>query len=143
MRRPRLLLDANVLFSACISPQGRAAALVALAHHNLCELLASPHVVQEARRNLESRYPERAAHLEEVLEIVAMVPEAPAALATWALEQGLPDQDAPVLAAAVQARVDALVTGDRTHFGALFGRTLRGVRVVPLSAALTLIGFRP
>lgn len=143
MRRPRLLLDANVLFSACISPRGRAAALVALAEHDLCELVASPHVVQEARRNLEARYPERAAHLEEVLGVVAMVPEAPAALATWAREQGLPDQDAPVLAAAVQARADALVTGDRTHFGALFGRTLRGVRVVPLPAALALVGFKP
>jgi uncharacterized protein len=39
----------------------------------------------------------------------------------------LPDNDRPVLAAAIRLGCDALVTGDRTHFGAGFGRTFGGV----------------
>ncbi len=141
--KPRLFLDANVLFAASITPAGRAAALVQLARGGICGLLASPHAVEEARRNLALRYPSHADRLRIVLEAVTLVPEAPGFLVIWALEQGLPEQDAPILAAAVFAQADALITGDRTHFGPLFGRTLRGVRVVPLSQALAFVGFRP
>jgi predicted nucleic acid-binding protein len=139
--KPRLFLDANVLFAASITPTGRAAALVQLARGGICDLLASLHAAEEARRNLALRYPSHADRLRNVLETVALVPEPSGSLVTWALRQGLPEQDAPILAAAVSAKADALVTGDRTHFGPLFGRTLRGVRVVPLSDALALVGF--
>lgn len=141
--RVRLFLNANVLFSACVTPNGRAAALVELARGGICELLASPHAIHEARRNLELRYPGRIDQLGDVLRTVTLVPEAPTALVHWAGEQGLPPEDAPILAAAVYAKADALVTGDRTHFGPLFGRTLKGVRIVALSHALTLMGFKP
>jgi len=39
----------------------------------------------------------------------------------------LPAKDRPVLAAAIHPSCGALVTGDRTHFGALYGRTIHGV----------------
>ena len=51
------------------------------------------------------------------------------------LEQGaealawLPEKDRPVLAAAIRLRCDALVTGDRTHFGGGYGRSFGGVTV--------------
>lgn len=48
----------------------------------------------------------------------------------WAVEQGLPSKDAPILAAAAAARADLLVTGDRSHFGHLFNRCLRDVTIV-------------
>jgi hypothetical protein len=41
----------------------------------------------------------------------------------------LPPKDRPVLAAAIRLGCDALVTGDRTHFGPLYGRTIHGVRI--------------
>lgn len=66
------------------------------------------------------------------LEVCA---EPPPAIVAWAAEQNLPSNDAPVLAAAVHNRCDVLVTGDRAHFGHLFGRTLRGVRVMTLRDA--------
>ena len=34
-----------------------------------------------------------------------------------------------MLGAAIRLRCDALVTGDRTHFGALYGRTIAGVTI--------------
>jgi len=53
--------------------------------------------------------------------------------------QGLPVKDAPILAAAVLARADLLVTGDRRHVGPLFGRTLQGVRLLALADGLAAV----
>ena len=41
----------------------------------------------------------------------------------------LPDKDRPVLDAAIHLRCDALLTGDRTHFGASYGKTFGGVMI--------------
>jgi len=41
----------------------------------------------------------------------------------------LPAKDRPVLAAAIHQSCGALVTGDRTHFGPLYGRTIHGVAI--------------
>lgn len=133
----RLFLDANVLFAAAITPNGRSSALFELAPRTEHELLTSAHAFEEARRNVAARYPETMERLEEVLLTdVEVVPEARLDLVAWARKTGLPSSDAPILAAAVQARADALVTGDRAHFGPFFGRTLEGVRVLSLRDAL-------
>jgi hypothetical protein len=59
----------------------------------------------------------------------------------WAAAQGLPPKDAPILAAAIDARCHLLVTGDRAHFGRLFGRQLRGTVVaLPVDALRIVIG---
>ena len=135
----RLFLDANVLFSAAHSHGGRSLGLFRLARTGRCTLIASKHVVEEARRNLaakSSKSLDDFLRLQEELETVA---EAPLKLVTWAGGHGLPANDAPVLAAAVVGRADLLVTGDRTHFGHLFGRVVGGVRVVSLLEALALV----
>ena len=67
---------------------------------------------------------------------VESVPEAPAAEVAWAIEQRLPLKDAPVLAAAVACGAEALVTGDRTHFGHLFGQRVRNLVVLTPAQAL-------
>jgi uncharacterized protein len=54
----RVFMDANVLFAAAISPEGRSAALFTLAQRGACTLLTSAHAAAEARRNLEARYPD-------------------------------------------------------------------------------------
>ena len=132
----RLFLDANVLFTAAHNPEGRAAAIVKLARRGSCALLTSPHALEEATRNLHVKYPEAAEALARLLRTVTVATEASPPLVTWALEQGLPLKDAPILAAAVAGRADMLVTGDRTHFGSLYGRSLRGVEVVTPAEAL-------
>lgn len=135
----RIFLDANVLFSAAISSKGRAAALVALTRRGVCTLLTSSHAVTEARRNLEARYPKALGRFDRLLHAASIAPEAARSTVEWARSQGLPEEDAPILAAAISAGADALVTGDRTHFGHLFGRTIRNVRVLRLVDALDLL----
>lgn len=135
----KLFLDANVIFSAAHRDEGRSQDLVALALGGLCELLASAHALEEARRNLELKSAGFERRFEKVLAHAKVVAEAPVAMVEWARAQGLPLKDAPILAAAVHAHADLLVTGDSRDFGHLFGRTLRGTRVVTPAAALDLV----
>jgi len=135
----KLFLDANVIFSAAHREEGRAQQLVALARGGHCELVTSTHALEEARRNLQLKSSGFEHRLMEALEQVKAIAEAPAALVEWAQEQGLPLKDAPILAAAVHAKADLLVTGDTRDFGHLLGRELRGVLVVNPARALELV----
>jgi len=42
----------------------------------------------------------------------------------------LPEKNLPVLMAAVSAGADYLITGDVSHFGRHFGKTVRGVQIL-------------
>lgn len=132
----RLFLDANVVFSAAHQEEGRAQAIAALARAGRCTVLVSAHALEEARRNLALKSTGYEPRLERFLAAVSLVPEAPPALVAWAGEQGLPPKDAPILAAAVHCSAARLVTGDARDFGRLYGRTLRGVKVVTPAQAL-------
>src|SRR5437867_2659729 len=137
----RVFLDANVLFSAAYRETGSVRAFFLLADAGACERVSSGYAVDEARRNIRAKHPERSADLESLLGRIALCPEpAPATLA-WAATHRLPAKDPPILAAAIDARCHLLVTGDRTHFGALFGRRLRGtVVMLPVDAIGLLVG---
>ena len=134
----RVFLDANVLFSGAKSDGAirRLLTLLEKAGHECC---ANSYVIEEARRNLFAKAPDRIPTLEALLSRMTTVG---AQRGDAALEASLPlpEKDRPVLAAAIRQRCGALVTGDRTHFGALYGRTIRGVTIYsPRSIAETLL----
>jgi predicted nucleic acid-binding protein len=121
----RVFLDANILFSAAKS-DGPVRALLRMLHDGGHQCCADAYVVVEATRNLEAKGPEALATLDALLLRVKVAPgivtgRAPIE-ADW-----LPEKDKPVLAAAMHLHCDALVTGDRTHFGRGYGRTFGGV----------------
>ncbi len=135
-------IDANVVFAAAISAEGRSAALFLLSQRRVYTLLSSTHALAETRRNLEARYPGALGRFERLTNKVTIVPEASSLRVASARHQRLPDEDAPILAAAAEASADVLVTGDQSHFGHLFGRTLQGVRVLTLADTLDLLARR-
>ena len=135
----RIFLDANILFSAAYGTESPMRAFFRLAEVGICELLASPFALDEARRNIARKHPAKTPDLERLIAQIAVCREAGAEEVRWARSTGLPDKDAPILAAAVQAKADILVTGDRADFGVLYGRNLRGVQVLPPRAALERI----
>jgi predicted nucleic acid-binding protein len=135
----RLFLDANVLFAASYSDEGRSRALFRLADAGYCEVMSSTHAVIEKVRNVALKAPFASETLEELLDRIDMVKEADPRLVAWATGLGLPANDAPILAAAVAGGVDALVTGDRRHFGTLFDARHAGVLVVSPATALELV----
>ena len=120
----RVFLDANVLLSAALKPDSRFASLCTLPE---MRLLASPHVLAEARRNVP--VPDVAARLEDLIEALAVLPAEPA---DFPIEDdpGLPPKDRPVLLAAIVSGADVLLTGDITHFGGCLGTAVHGVRVL-------------
>lgn len=123
----RIFLDANILFSAAKSDGAvrRLLGLLADAGH---ECHADTFVVEEARRNLALKAPGSLPDLDrllgriEVSQAASRPPEAE-------VVRSLPEKDRPVLAAAMQLGCEALVTGDRAHFGTLYGKTLGGVKI--------------
>jgi AbrB family looped-hinge helix DNA binding protein len=92
------------------------------------ELVTSAYAVEEARRNLGTA--ERRADLNELLEAVRVSNVLADPAEHPEIESsGLPEKDLPILRAAVAANATHLVTGDRKHFGHLFGEKVAGVLV--------------
>jgi uncharacterized protein len=123
----RVFLDANVLFSAAKS-DGAIRELVRILVSSGHRLVADEYVLEEARRNLERKGAAALASLDELMggiELAAFRPPGRLPAAAGAL----PAKDAPVLSAAIRLRCQVLVTGDRTHFGPLFGRSISDVTV--------------
>ncbi|MFP5454196.1 MAG: putative toxin-antitoxin system toxin component, PIN family [Alphaproteobacteria bacterium] len=116
----RIFLDANILFSAARSA-GAIRELIRRLHVAGHILVADEYVVAEARRNLLAKAPEAIGQLEAMLRTLMLAPHRPAPLPEE-LAVLLPEKDRPVLAAALNLRCDVLVTGDRTHFGRMYGR---------------------
>jgi len=123
----RVFLDANILFSAAKS-DGAVRHMLRRLLEGGHECVADAYVLAEARRNLAAKGPDALDVLEALTEQVRVAPSAhgdvPTALLDW-----LPDKDRPVLAAAIRFDCDALVTGDRTHFGVGYGTTFCGVTI--------------
>lgn len=132
----RLFLDANVLFSAAHNPDGNCRALFLLARSARNQLVSSRYAIEEAMRNLSLKYPERLADLERLTLELAVASEPVPAAAEAAAARGLPPEDAPILAAAIQSKAGALVTGDRRHFGRLYGKVIGGVRIMTPTEAV-------
>jgi predicted nucleic acid-binding protein len=123
----RVFLDANILFSAAKS-DGAIHRLLILLQGAGPKLCADAYVIEEARRNLAVKAPHRLDRLEPLLsrtDIASLHPASPAP----DTHPALPEKDRPVLASAIQMRCHALLTGDRTHFGKLWGRTISGVTI--------------
>jgi uncharacterized protein len=135
----RLFLDANVLFSAAHNPRGNARAFFALATQGAVTLLCSRFARDEALRNIKLKFPDCYETLAELLKAIELVSEPPPSLIGIARAAGLPEKDAPILAAAIASRVDMLVTGDKRHFGHLFGQHIETVLVLPPVDALVFV----
>ena len=123
----KVFLDANIIFSAAAT-DGAIRSLLGLIEDAGHECWADAFVVEEARRNIEAKSPDATVGLEGLIKRLQLV-EAGRQIPPSADFGKLPDKDRPVLEAAVRAGCQLLVTGDRTHFGAFYGRTLAGVAI--------------
>lgn len=133
----RIFLDANILFSAAKSDGAVRELLTSLvkASH---ECWADGYVAEEARCNLAAKAPDGLRVLGELLGLVHVAAAQPHP-STLQATLMIPEKDRPVLAAAIRLKCDVLVTGDRSHFGTFYGKTLDGVTVhSPRSLAETL-----
>ena len=124
----RVFLDANVLFSAAYHEQARLAVLWKLRG---IHLITSLYAAQEAANNLYKE--DQQSRLRDLIEGIEIVSDALGINSTTQNKLAgieLPDKDRPILAGAVAAEADFLLTGDIQHFGRYFGQILCGVRIL-------------
>lgn len=120
----RLFLDANVLFSAAYSPESK---LLDLWRLDNAELVTSLYALEEARRNLAAYSRVGIAALDDFASKMTII----AGTRTEPLPPGIDliEKDIPILLAAIDSGCSHLLTGDKRHFDALFGKNVGGVLV--------------
>ena len=127
----RIFLDANILFSAAKSDGAIRQLLenLKLAKHIL---VADTYVQAEASRNIVAKASEQAIRNLETLLGQIEVSTVQFAQSSSALQDAtrwLPENDRPVLLAAMVLACDVLVAGDSTHFGPGYSKRFEGVLV--------------
>ncbi|MBZ0287500.1 MAG: PIN domain-containing protein [Anaerolineae bacterium] len=109
----RVFVDASVLFSAIFSAHGHARDLLTLAGRDALTLVVSRDVLDETERNLRKKSPGKVPLLTTLIGVLEpeiiedLTPEEVAAAAEYTVQK-----DAPIVAAAIKARPDYLVTYD-------------------------------
>ena len=114
----RVFLDANVYFAGSFSPSGASALILQLAKRRRVQLVASRLVLREAERNLRAKGTRKA--LREFHNVMQdstlQMVRTPSDRVLRRYESDIHPKDVPVLAAALEANVDRVVTLDRRHF---------------------------
>ena len=122
LRMVKLFLDANILFSAAYRDN---AGLAKLWKSNHIKLVSSDYAIMEAERNLREEHQlQRLKVFVRALEIITTYNDS---LIPNTIK--LSAKDRPILAAAIAAKANFLITGDR-DFEHLFGKTIVGVTVL-------------
>ena len=114
----RLFLDANVLFTAAHNPRGKAALVMELGKLGYFALATSPYASEEARRNLERKFPASLENLDAQLRSVQLVSHR----ADHHFPPDLIEKDRPIFQAAEAGHATHLLTGDLRDFGSLMNR---------------------
>lgn len=113
----RVFVDASVLFAAAYSTTGSSREVVRFAIEGSVQVVLGEYVLEEAERNLALKAPAALRAFRELIELIA--PEVvgrPTASELSEAAAYINVKDAPVIAAAVKAGADCLVTWDRKHF---------------------------
>ena len=119
----RVFLDANILFSGA-RPNSRMGAFLETLSRQ-ADLLTNAYAFEEARRNLELKFPDSLKVLEKLARQCEMISQL-----SVDLEVELPHKDQPILGGAVAGRATHLLTGDERDFGKFWGKTVQGVKIV-------------
>jgi uncharacterized protein len=134
----RVFLDANILFSAAKS-DGAIRRLIDLLITGRHECWADAFVITEAERNLAAKFPSALPALKDLLKIIRVGERQSTNPLPETAHRILPEKDQPVLSAAIALKCDALLTGDKTHFGPIYGKTFYGVTIHSPVSLYTLI----
>lgn len=112
-----IFVDANVLIAGAGSRSGASRAVLMLAEIGLFQLVVSELVLEEAERNLRKKLPHGLPVFAEILAHLHLkIVPAPSQemIAHWI--DSIEEKDAPIIAAAVAAQVDRLLTLNHKDF---------------------------
>ena len=132
----RVVLDTNIVVSACLSPQGAPATIVELALLGTFTLCVSPQVLSEYREVLaRAKFSRQLERINILLEGIEEAAEVAAPRSTLTVSPD--DADNRLLECAQATQADFLVTGNRKDFPASHYRT----RIVSAREFLAELGF--
>jgi len=101
--------------AAALSSTGSAHELMQLSHSGQVVLIISSLVTEEVERNLDRKAPNKSPRLRQLLDDIAFEQVEPSATAIAREAEHVVPKDAAIVAAAVAANVDFLVTYDERH----------------------------
>jgi predicted nucleic acid-binding protein len=119
----RVFLDSNILYSATHDVQSD---FLAIWQFRDTTPIVSQYVLDEVSRNIRSS--QQRQHFERLLEQTEIISDADMRIVPATVS--LVAKDRPILAAAINARADYLVTGDMNHFGDLYDTSIANVRIM-------------
>lgn len=133
MEALKVFLDSNVLFSFCWKPaEGTLLGmLLELQEHGRIRLHVSPLVMDETAANLADKRPEALSRLGQIARALTLVPNTQVPL-----DCDLPENDRLILSSAVACGADFFLTGNKADFASLYGRTMKGTKVMEPRAFL-------
>lgn len=117
IQRIKVFIDTNVLIAGVASVTGASAAVLDLCEAESIQMVISRQVLVEADRNFSSKLPGLVAQFRQFIQNLAplMIEDPPATAVERAITL-IAQKDAPILAAALEAKVDYLITLDKKHF---------------------------
>lgn len=115
-KRLRVFLDTSALLAGFNSPTGAAGVIVASCFSRDIIPVISRQIIEEAERNIATKFPGLADAWRSFLLIPPHVTKKPSLRQVQAAYELLPTSDAPILASAIEASPDALVTWNTRHF---------------------------
>lgn len=111
----RAFADASVLYSAIISKTGGSRELFKRHRKGDVQLVVSDYVVEETKRNLAGDHPTLSGSLDIVLDILSIEIVSPSTESIRQAMKYTESKDAPVIAGALDAKCEYLLTFDRQH----------------------------
>jgi len=115
-KKLRVFLDTSALLSGLNSPTGAAGVTLAACFANNFIPVISPQVIEESERNIARKFPKLGDSFQSFLLLPPEITQEPTLAQIRKAYQILPTSDAPILAAALKARPDILVTWDVHDF---------------------------
>ena len=115
-RKLRVFLDTSAILAGLNSPTGAAGVILAACFSKQITPVISPDVIEEAKRNIFLKFPHLTTAWQSFLLIPPSVAKNPTIKQVQAAYNVLPTSDAPILAAAIATKPNALVTWNTRHF---------------------------
>jgi putative PIN family toxin of toxin-antitoxin system len=115
--RWKVFLDTSALIAGIVSPTGSAREVLRLCEAGAVELLVSRQVLTEADRNLSAKLPALVPDYRHLMQRMSpTLVEDPTQEEVAHAVRVIHHKDAPILAAAISAEVDYLITWNTKHF---------------------------
>jgi len=116
-KRWKVFLDTSALIAGIVSPTGAAREVLRLCETGVVELLVSRQVLTEADRNLSAKLPALVPDYRHLMHRMSpTLVEDPTHREVAQARRVIHHKDAPILAVAISAEVDCLITRNTKHF---------------------------